>query len=70
MTQEDILKEVLSDSSISELLNISQEALNEASMHVPSTEPNIEVIKSIISDGCNGVAPRQTFNELKKIKRI
>ena len=70
MRPDDILKEVLSDPNIGTLLSTSQETINSAKMDMQSPDANIEVIKAIIKGGYNGVSTQQTFNEIKRIKKI
>lgn len=70
MRPDDILKEVLSDPEVVSLLSIPAEDIIAAKMDAPSSNPDIEVIKSIIRGGYNGVSPQQTFNEIKAIKKI
>ena len=70
MRPDDILKEVLSDPNIGSFLTVSQENIHNARMDTVSPDTNIEVIKAVIKGGFNGVSPQQTFNELKRIKKI
>ena len=70
MRPDDILKEILCDPELESLLQIDKSSIQSASMDSPSSNTNIEVIKSIIRGGFNGVSPQQTFNEIKAIKQI
>ncbi len=70
MRPDDILKEILSDPELESLLQIDRDSIQTARMDVPSADPNIEVIKSVIRGGYNGLSPQQTFNEIKAIKKI
>ncbi len=70
MRPDDILKEILSDPELESLLPISKGDIESARMDVPSPDSNIEVIKSVIRGGYNGLSPQQTFNEIKAIKKI
>ena len=70
MRPDDILKEVLNDPNLGSFLNVKHEDIQSARMDSLSPDPNIEVIKSVIKGGYNGVSPQQTFNEIKRIKKI
>lgn len=70
MRPDDILKEILNDPEIESMLQISKADIEAAGMNVPSPDSNIEVIKSVIRGGYNGLSPQQTFNEIKAIKKI
>lgn len=70
MKPDDILKEILRDPEIESLLPISRDDIESARMDVPSPDSNIEVIKSVIRGGYNGISSQQTFNEIKAIKKI
>ena len=70
MRPDDILKEVLSDPNVGTFLSVNQENIRVAKMDIPSPDVNIEVIKAVIKGGYNGISPQQTFNEIKRIKKI
>lgn len=70
MRPDDILKEVLNDPELESLLSVSKNDIQTAKMEEVSPDANIEVIKTIIKGGYNGVSPQQTFNEIKRIKKI
>ena len=70
MKPDDILQEVLSDPSIKQKLHINEEDILSAKMNVKSKDSNIEVIKSIILGGFDGQSSQNTFNEIKRIKKL
>lgn len=70
MRPDDILKEVLSDPNVGTFFSVDQENIRAAKMDIPSPDVNIEVIKAVIKGGYNGLSPQQTFNEIKRIKKI
>ena len=70
MRPDDILKEVLSDPNVGTFFSVDQENIRAAKMDIPSPDVNIEVIKAVIKCGYNGISPQQTFNEIKRIKKI
>ena len=70
MRPDDILKEVLSDPNVGTFLSVNQENIRAAKMDIPSPDVIIEVIKTVIKGGYNGISPQQTFNEIKRIKKI
>lgn len=70
MRPDDILKEVLSDPNLGSFLSVSPENIRSARMDTLSPDSSIEVIKAVIKGGYNGVSPQQTFNEIKRIKKI
>lgn len=70
MRPDDILKEVLNDPNVESFLSVSPEDIQSAKMDTTSPDVNIEVIKSVIKGGYNGISPQQTFNEIKRIKKI
>ncbi len=70
MRPDDILKEVLKDPNVGPFLSIDKDIIQSAGMDILSPDVNIEVIKAVIKGGYNGVSPQQTFNEIRRIKKI
>ncbi len=70
MRPDDILKEVLSDPELIRTLKIDTEHIVSASMNTKSPCETIEIIKTVIRGGYNGLSPQQMFNEIKQIKGV
>lgn len=70
MRPDDILKEVLSDPEMIDVLQVSEDDIASARMDVTSPNSTIEIIKTVIRGGYNGTSPQQMFNEIKRIKGV
>ena len=70
MKPDEILKEVLNDSDLIDVLKINKSDIESASMNSTSSNPYIEVIKAVIRGGYNGTSAQMIFNEIKRIMEV